>query len=212
MPGRPDAAQKNGDASIALLGRILAPICHDRATDWAFELLAEYDSIAAILEAAPNRVRKATGSKRALFEHLEAVRLLLLHTVRYEVAYRPVFSTSKRLLEYLFLDMAHARTERFRVLFLNSQNRLLRDEVIAFGSVARVTAHPRPVIERAIELGASVLILVHNHPTGDASPSEADIAFSKHIAAAGRTLDIVVQDHVIISKGGWTSMRSCGLL
>jgi DNA repair protein RadC len=108
--------------------------------------------------------------------------------------------------------MAHLATERLRVLFLNSGNRLLHDDTIAEGSVSETPVYPREIMRRALDVGATALILVHNHPSGDPTPSQGDIEATRQIAEAGRTFDICIHDHVIVARSGWSSFRALGLL
>ena len=116
------------------------------------------------------------------------------------------------LFRSLMIDMAHLNHERVRVLYLDVRNRLIDDHLLADGSVDEATVHPREVVKRALDLGASALILVHNHPSGSPEPSRADIQLTNRIAEAGRLLGIVVHDHVIIGKTGHVSLRAKGLV
>ena len=123
----------------------------------------------------------------------------------------PVIGSWQALIDYLTIDMAHLTVERVRVLFLNTQNMLIHDEHVGDGSIDEAAIHPREVIRRAMDLGASALIIVHNHPSGSPQPSRADIEITSRIAEAGRLLGIVVHDHVIIGREGHTSLRAKGL-
>ena len=131
---------------------------------------------------------------------------------RQEVAEQPVLGSWQALIDYLSIDMAHLTVERVRVLYLNSQNMLIHDEHVGDGSIDEAAIHPREVIRRALDIGASALILVHNHPSGKPEPSRADIDVTNRIAEAGRLLGIVVHDHVIIGRQGHVSLRSKGLI
>lgn len=124
----------------------------------------------------------------------------------------PVIADSDALLDYLHLHLAHGRTEQLLALFLDAANRLQREEPIGVGSASGVVVDPRQVLQRALELGASGMILVHNHPSGDTRPSAADIDTTRRIAAAARALDIRVHDHLIVAPSGWTSFRALGLI
>ena len=108
--------------------------------------------------------------------------------------------------------MAHLPAERLRVLFLNSKNRLLRDEMMSEGSVNEAPIYPREIMRRALEVGATALILAHNHPSGDSHPSEGDIRATRRVAEAAQALDIRVHDHVILARSGWSSLRTLGLI
>ena len=108
--------------------------------------------------------------------------------------------------------MAHEKREQFRVLFLNRKNQLIADEVQQVGTVDHAPVYPREIVKRALEHGATALILVHNHPSGDPTPSDSDIAMTEEIIRAARTLDVVVHDHLIIAKSGHASFKAMGLL
>lgn len=140
------------------------------------------------------------------------VREVMLHVLREEALKAPILGTSEALIDYLFADMAHLPAERLRVLFLNAKNRLLRDELVCEGSVNEAPIYPREIMRRALEVGATALILAHNHPSGDAQPSEGDIAATRRVAEAARALDIRIHDHVILARSGWSSLRTLGLI
>lgn len=144
--------------------------------------------------------------------HLAAIQSALLHCLRLPIAQRPVISTSKQLIDYLQADMAHAIIERFRVLFLTSQNELMADDLLWEGTVGEAPAYPREVVKRALEVGATGILLVHNHPSGSHQPSKGDIDATRRIAEAARMLGICLHDHIIVSRAGWASFRALGLL
>ena len=132
--------------------------------------------------------------------------------LRNDVAARPILSNWQALLDYLRADMAHLGVERVRVLHLNSRNMLIRDDHMGDGSIDQAAIYTREVIRRAIDLGSATLILVHNHPSGDPSPSRQDIDVTRQIIDAGKRLNISVHDHVIIAGQGHVSLRAKGLL
>jgi DNA repair protein RadC len=152
------------------------------------------------------------GAGNPAIRHLGMVRGIMLHVLRSEILNEPILTDSQALIDYLFADMAHLPAERLRVLFLNSRNRLLRDEVMGEGSVNETPIYPREIMRRALEVGATALILAHNHPSGDPAPSKGDIEATRRIAAAGRALDIRIHDHVVLARGGWTSFQALGLI
>ena len=125
---------------------------------------------------------------------------------------QPVLASWGKLLDYGRIALAHEKVERFHLLFLDRQNRLIADETQQRGTVDHTPVYPREVVRRALELGASALILVHNHPSGDPTPSQADIEMTREIVAAGEKLGISVHDHVVIGKSGETSFKTAGLL
>jgi DNA repair protein RadC len=148
----------------------------------------------------------------AAVRHLGIVREAMLHALRSEALAGPVLTDSDTLFDYLSLDMAHLATERLRVLFLNSGNRLLADEVVAEGSVSETPLYPREILRRALEVGATAIILVHNHPSGDPRPSRGDMEATRRVATAASALDICIHDHVIVARSGCSSFRALGLL
>lgn len=183
------------------------------APGWADRLIGEFGSFAAALSATPDAQARALGPGGAdAIRHLGIVRQAMLHALRTEAAAGPALSDSTALLDYLSLDMAHLLTERLRVLFLNAGNRLLCDEVLADGSVNEAPVYPREIMRRALEVGATALIIVHNHPSGDPKPSRGDIEGTRRIADAARALGICIHDHLIIARSGWSSLRALGLL
>jgi DNA repair protein RadC len=125
---------------------------------------------------------------------------------------RPALSSWSALLDYCTATMARSGTEEFRVLFLDRKNNLITDEVQNRGTVDHTPVYPREIIKRALELSASSLILVHNHPSGDPTPSKADIAMTREIVTAAKALSITVHDHLVIGRGGHASFKSLGLL
>jgi DNA repair protein RadC len=182
------------------------------ADDWADDLVDEFGSLAGVLSATPASIERLIGAGHPAISHLYMVRGVMLHVLRAEALSAPILTNSQALIDYLFADMAHLPAERLRVLYLNSKNRLLRDEVMSEGSVNETQIYPREIVRRALELGATALILAHNHPSGDPEPSEGDIEATRRIAAAAGALDIHIHDHVILARSGWSSFRSLGLL
>jgi len=136
----------------------------------------------------------------------------MLHALRCDALAGPILGDSQALLTYLTFDMAHLPTERLRILYLNSANRLLCDVTEPEGSVNATRVLPRAIMRRAVEVGATALILVHNHPSGDPTPSRDDVEATRRIADAARALDICIHDHVIVAGAAWTSFRALGLL
>lgn len=136
----------------------------------------------------------------------------MLHALRRDLDARPLISTWQALLDYLHADLAHRHVEHIRVLYLNSRNRLIRDELAATGTVDECPVHIREIIARAIDIGAASLILSHNHPGGDHTPSRADIDLTRYLILAGKHLGIAVHDHLVLSASGHASMRALGLI
>lgn len=182
------------------------------ARGWARQLIKEFGSVAAVLSAGPLAQARILGPGNPAVPHLGMVREVMLHVLRTKAFDTPVLTNSQVLIDYLLTDMAHLPAERLRVLFLNSKNRLLCDEVMGEGSINETPIYPREIMRRALEVGATALILAHNHPSGDPRPSKGDICATSRIVEAGDTLEIKVHDHVILAAGGWTSFRTLNLL
>ena len=125
---------------------------------------------------------------------------------------RPVLTSWDKLMKYCRASMAYEKSEQFRILFLKKKNVLIADEVQQHGTVDHTPAYPREVVKRALELGATALIMVHNHPSGDPSPSRADIEMTKEVKDACEKLEIVLHDHIIVSRSGNNSLKTLGLL
>jgi len=176
------------------------------------ELLDEFGALPAILAADEAHLHACLPDDTRVAGFLVAVRRAMLHSLRTELGRTPILSTSEALTDYLFAAMAYEAVEHLRVLFLNSSNRLLRDEVVSRGTVNQAPLYPREILKRSLELGATALIIVHNHPSGDPSPCQADVKATAHFVAAARALDIAVHDHLIVARTGWRSLRAEGLI
>ncbi|MGN6155826.1 MAG: RadC family protein [Sphingomicrobium sp.] len=177
----------------------------------AKELIAKFGGIGPLLSASADTLRREGLSDSVIgaLKIAEAAALRLLET-RTEGA--PVLSSWDALTDYLHAAMAHSRTEQVRVLFLNARNMLIANEAMWNGSVDEASVHVREIIARAIVLGATALIIVHNHPSGDPSPSGQDIRITQDLIEAARHMKITVHDHVIVGASGRTSMRALGLI
>lgn len=177
----------------------------------AKSLVQRFGSYGRVLSAQPQELAAAGLSETAVaiikLVHVSAARL-----GREETLQRTVLSSWSRLLEYLRSTMAHEPVEQFRLLFLDRKNALIADEVQARGTVDHAPAYPREIVKRSLELGATALILVHNHPSGDPTPSKDDIAMTREIVKAAGALGIAVHDHVIVGRGEPASLKSLGLI
>ena len=178
----------------------------------AKRLLAEFGGMAGLVSADAESLRRIEGVGEAAIAAIKIAQATALRLLRAEVEARPVLASWQALLDYLRADMAYIPIERVRVLHLNARNMLIRDEKVSEGSIDQSAIYAREVIKRAIDLGSAALILVHNHPSGDPSPSRQDIALTKDIADAGKRLGITVHDHIIIGAQGHASLRAMGLL
>ncbi|MCB2066861.1 MAG: DNA repair protein RadC [Erythrobacter sp.] len=175
-------------------------------------LLARFGTLAGVLNADANALKQVKGVSDASVGQIRIAALVARRMARSEVAARPVLGSWQSLLDYLAIDMAHLTLERVRVLYLDTKNRLLLDHHFGDGTVDEAAIHPREVIKRGLDIGASAMILVHNHPSGNPEPSRADIDITRRIAEAGRPLGITVHDHVIVGREGHASLRAKGLL
>ena len=175
-------------------------------------LMKEFGSFAAVISAEPAHLTKVPGVGEAAVTALKLAREAAARLLRDDVMDRPILTNWQRLLDYCRATMAHEKAESFRILFLNAKNTLIADEVQQTGTVNHTPVYPREVIKRALDLGASAVILVHNHPSGDPEPSKDDIQITRDIRDAGQKLGIGVHDHVIVARGGVTSFKSRGLL
>ena len=178
----------------------------------AHSLIKRFGSLAGVLNADAKALALHPGMGETSAAALKIVAVAARRLARTVLRQQPVLGSWQALIDYLTIDMAHLTVERVRVLFLNTQNMLIHDEHVGDGSIDEAAIHPREVIRRAMDLGASALIIVHNHPSGSPQPSRADIEITNRIAEAGRLLGIVVHDHVIIGREGHTSLRAKGLI
>ncbi len=175
-------------------------------------LLGRFGSFGAVIAAPVNDLRSVEGLGEAGTAALKLVQGAALRLMRAEVMEQPVLSNWDRLLDYLNAALARERVEQFRVLFLDTRNRLLADEAQSRGTVNHTPVYPREVIKRALELNATALILVHNHPSGDPTPSTEDVAMTDEVKTAAAALSVSLHDHIIVGNGRWLSFRQQGLL
>jgi DNA repair protein RadC len=177
----------------------------------AKRLLSDFGGIGPLLGANPDTLRRE-GLSDATIAALKIAEASALRLLEARVEGQPVLSSWDALGDYLHAAMAHRRTEEVRILFLNAKNMLLANEALWQGSVDEASVHVREVIARAIALGATALIIVHNHPSGDPTPSSQDIRLTRDLVEAGRHMKVTVHDHVIVGAQGRTSMRAMGLI
>lgn len=178
----------------------------------ARSLLQRFGSLAGVLHADPRTLAAHPGMGEATTVALQLVRVAATRMAREKVREAPIIGSWQALIDYLTIDMAHLTVERVRVLYLNARNMLVLDDLVGEGSIDEAAIHPREVIRRALDIGATALILVHNHPSGSPNPSRADIEITNRIAEAGRLLGITVHDHVIIGREGHVSLKAKGLI
>ena len=178
----------------------------------ARRLLDKFGDFNRVLSAPPARLREMHGVGDAVIVELKIIEAAAQRLARSKVINRHVLSSWEALIDYCHTTMAHRETEQFRVLYLDRKNVLIADEAQAQGTVDHVPVYPREVMKRALELNASALILVHNHPSGDPTPSEADIAMTDQIRKGAEVLGIILHDHLIIGKNRELSLRAQGYL
>jgi DNA repair protein RadC len=178
----------------------------------AKELIARFGSFAEVLGAPAARLTEVRGVGEGVALDLKIVAAALQRMARGAIARRPVLSSWSAVIEHCRMAMAFAEREQFRILFLDKKNLLIADEVQQTGTVDHTPVYPREVMKRALELSASALILVHNHPSGDPTPSGADIKMTRELVDIAKPLGIAIHDHVIVGRDGHASFRGLGLI
>jgi DNA repair protein RadC len=175
-------------------------------------LIDKFGSFADAIAAPRERLREVTGVGDNVVTHLKIVEAAALRLSKLRVLGKPALSSWSALIDYCAAVMGRNPQEEFRILFLDRKNVLIADEVQGQGTVDHTPVYPREIVKRALELSASSIILVHNHPSGDPSPSQADIVMTREIVSAAKALRITVHDHLIVGRGGTISFKSLGLL
>jgi DNA repair protein RadC len=184
----------------------------DSTKELAKDLIARFGSLPAVLAAEPPALKGIKGLGDTGLATLKFIEACAVRMLQKQVLNRPILSSWRSVEDYLHASMSHIIHEQFRVLFLNNKNILIADEVLSEGTVNHAPVYVRDIIKRALELGATALVLVHNHPSGDPKPSRDDIAMTQEIVEAAKRLSISVHDHVIIAQEGHASFKSLGLL
>ncbi len=175
-------------------------------------LLKRFGSFSEVLSAPPQLLEEIDGLGPTAVTDLKVILAAAQLFARDQVPDRPVLGSWKSLIDYCHAQMAYETREQFRILFLDKKNKLIADEVQQIGTVDHTPVYPREVIRRTLELSATAIILVHNHPSGDPSPSSADVQMTKSIADIARPLGITVHDHIIIGKSGHASLKGLKLI
>ena len=169
-------------------------------------------SLGAVLSAPPERLAKIPGCGEAVIAALKVTREAGLRLLKSEAMQRPAIANWQALLDYCRATLQHEGTEQFRILFLDRRNQVIADEQQQRGTIDHTPVYPREVVKRALELNASALILVHNHPSGDPTPSREDVEMTKQIIDTAKPLGVTVHDHLVIGKGKHASFKSLGLI
>lgn len=178
----------------------------------AKSLIAQFGSFANVLSARPEDLHKAKGLGEAGIAAIKIAEASAQHLSRERAMELPVIASWEQLIDYCRVRIGHLKNEELHLLFLDRKNRLIADECHQRGTVDHTPVYPREVIKRALELHASAIILVHNHPSGDATPSRGDIEMTRKIIEAAKAMDIAVHDHIIISQAGYNSFKTLGLI
>lgn len=175
-------------------------------------LLTRFGGLAAVFGASPEELRVVKGVGPAVALDLKLMHEAIVRIGKAEVRKRPVISSWSALLAYVRTSLAHEAREHFKVLFLDKKNQLIADEMMGSGTVDHAPVYPREVVRRALELSASAVILVHNHPSGDPTPSSADVDMTRQVVEAARPLRIAVHDHLVVGRDGVASFKALGLI
>lgn len=175
-------------------------------------LIDKFGNFAQTISAPPERLKETSGLGEAAIIEFKLVQAAALRLMQAEIRDKPVIGSWAKLIDYCTAAMAYQNKEQFRVLYLNHRNVLIEDEVSQEGTIDHTPVYPREVVKRVLELGASSMILVHNHPSGDVTPSQADIDMTRKIVEAAKSLNINVHDHLIIGKDQHASFKALNLL
>jgi len=178
----------------------------------AKDLINRFGGFAELLAAEPAEIRKVPGAKDATVSALKVVQASSLRMMQACLLNRPAIASWQQLLDYCHAAMEREKREQFRIIFLDRKNTLIADELQATGTIDHTPVYPREVVKRALDLGASAIIMVHNHPSGDPTPSAGDIEMTREVQEAAGHLGITVHDHVIIGRTGHSSLKNMGLL
>jgi len=178
----------------------------------AKRLIARFGSFAAVISAPEPRLLEVNQVGEAVVTELKLVRSAALRLMQGEILGKPVLTSWSEVMNYCKAAMGYEEREQFRILFLDKKNRLLADEVQQMGTVDHTPVYVREIVKRALELSSTAIILVHNHPSGDPTPSRADIEMTKHIVSVAKPLGIAIHDHVVVGRDGHVSFRELGLM
>jgi DNA repair protein RadC len=175
-------------------------------------LIDRFKNLNGVLNASLNDLQGVNGISHNTAIAIRAIRAAGLRLLKQNIMERPILNSWQRLIEYVEAAMANENKEHFRIIFLNKKNEIIADEVQQSGTVDHTPAYPREIMKRALELGATALVLVHNHPSGDPTPSSADVSLTKQVIKAAEPFDILIHDHLIVSRNGTQSFKTLGLI
>ncbi len=207
LKGGPDALQDYELLELVLFmcipRRDVKPLAKD--------LIKRFGTLGGVFRADAAELENA-GLSENVATAMKIIEASSLFMMKQDVQKKPILGSWTKLMDYIHAAMAHEKVEQFRLLFLNKKNELIADEVQHTGTVDHTPAYPREIMKRALDHGATALIMVHNHPSGDPTPSKADIELTQTVIEAGRPFGITIHDHIIVSKNGTASMRQMGLI
>lgn len=178
----------------------------------AKDLIARFDNFAGVVNAPLHALLEVENITENAAIALKSIQSAAHRMLKQDVLQKPVLNSWARLLDYLSATMAHEQVEHFRILYMNKRNILIADEIFSRGTIDYAPAYPREIIKRALDLGATAMILVHNHPSGDSTPSQMDADMTYAIRAAGEPFKIAIHDHLIVSRNSISSMKNLGLI
>lgn len=199
------------DEDVIALGKLFVGNGVSSGMARAESLLQRFGGLRQALSAPPYKMRAMQIDDEDI-RILDGLRHALVLALKRDTQELLHLGSVDAVADYIFVDMAYRRVEVFKVLFLDGRNRLVHDDILHVGTLDKVEVHPRAVLQMALEVNAAALILSHNHPSGDPTPSAGDVAITKTLRSAARALGVHVHDHLVVSRGGWTSMRREGLL
>ena len=178
----------------------------------AKELLQKFSNFAGVINTEQSELLKINGIGETTVSMFKILRLSMARVLQDKVKERSVISNWKELIDYCQLNIGNKKTEEFHILYLDTKCKLIKDEIHSTGTINTSSVYPREILKRVLEVNASSIIIVHNHPTGDTTPSNADINITKKISESLKTIDVPLHDHLIVGKGNYFSFKSFGLL
>ena len=194
------------------LEKLIANVAPDDAATFSIILMNEFASLGRVFSEPRYSLERVIGPRHDVIDLLASMRDAMKLSLRCDIHLIPIKATEQLLIDYLVMTMGYLQEEQLRILFLNRSNQLIRDEVLASGTLTTLTAYPRAIFRRAFDLSASGIVLVHNHPGGHAKPSECDIEFTKMLKSLGHQMELEVLDHIIISGRRWFSFLRGGII
>lgn len=178
----------------------------------AKELIAKFGSFAEVINAPEARLKDVDGIGEAVITELKLIKATALRLMQGEITKKPLISSWNAMIRYCTAAMAHEQREQFRIIFLDRRNQVIADEIQAEGTVDHTPVYVREVVRRSLEVGATAIILLHNHPSGDPTPSRADVKMTLEIIGALEKINILVHDHIIIGRDGHASLKQLQLI